>query len=72
MKSSRHTLTPSGNPLRLNLHASFDARSIMKETAPLPVFRTFAQSALHRVAVNVSQLFYELTIIPNIEFEMGI
>ena len=67
MKSSRHTLTPSGNPLRLNLHASFDTRSIVKETAPLPVFRMFAQSSLHRIAMNIAKLFHELPMVPDVE-----
>jgi len=66
------SLALSGNPLRFNLHASFDARGIVTKAAPLPVFRTFTQCTLHRVAMDVSQFFHELRMIPNIEIVIAL
>lgn len=40
---------------------------IVKETAPLPVFRVFAQSTLHRVAMNIPEHLHELAMIPDVE-----
>src|SRR5258707_1252023 len=34
----------------------------MKKAAPLPIFRTLAQSALHRIPMNVAQFLHELGI----------
>src|ERR1700721_1880035 len=34
---------------------------------PLPVLRTFAQPSLHRIAVNIAQLFHKLREISNVE-----
>src|SRR5258708_11427260 len=34
----------------------------MKKAAPLPVLRTLAQSALHRIPMNVAQFLHELAI----------
>src|SRR5258708_17960081 len=38
----------------------------MKKAAPLPVLRTLAQSALHRVPMNVAQFLHELGIATHI------
>src|SRR5258707_7299689 len=38
----------------------------MKKAAPLPVLRTLAQSALHRIPMNVAQFLHELGIATHI------
>src|SRR5439155_20535496 len=44
----------------------------MTKTAPLPVFGTFTQPGLDRIAMNVAQLFDELRMIPNIEIVISL
>jgi hypothetical protein len=46
-------------PLRLDLHYSDFPESIVAETAPFPLRRFRHQSALHRVAMHVSELDLE-------------
>jgi hypothetical protein len=43
----------------------------MAKTAPVPVFRLFAQSALDGIPMNVAELFDELPMISDIEIAMA-
>jgi hypothetical protein len=40
---------------------------MVAETAPLPIFGTITQTALHRIAMNIPKLFYKLPVVPNVE-----
>jgi hypothetical protein len=44
----------------------------MDKAAPRPVFGALAQSRLHRVAMNVVELLYELRMIANIEIVVAL
>src|SRR4030088_1547338 len=54
-------------PFRLDLDPSLTAGCAVAKTVPLPILRTFAQPSLHRIAMNVAQLFHKLRIIANVE-----
>jgi len=44
----------------------------MEKAAPRPVFGALAQSPLHRIAVNVVELLYELFMIANVEIVLAL
>src|SRR5205085_4694614 len=54
-------------PLRLGFYHTSLTRRIVAETAPPPVFRPCHQPTLHRISVNVTQLFDELLFAPHVE-----
>src|SRR5579862_2104575 len=54
-------------PLRLDLHDSFNAGSVVSKAAPCPILRALHQASLHRIAMNVTQLLDALARAPHIE-----
>jgi hypothetical protein len=61
------TLSSRSRQLRLNLHHSHLAVSTVPKAAPLPLLRQLTQSALHRVAVHISQLLDPLVLREHVE-----
>jgi len=39
----------------------------LTKAAPIPIFRTFTQSALHRIAVDVTEFLHKLAIVADVE-----
>jgi hypothetical protein len=54
-------------PFGLNFDSSLAASCVMEKAAPSPVFRTLAQSLLHRIPMNVMELLHKLLMIANVE-----
>src|SRR6185369_4255067 len=48
------------------------ASCAVTEAAPFPILRTFTQPGLHRVPVDVAQLFHNLRVIPNVEIVVAL
>ena len=63
----RRPLAFSRRPFRLDLDPSLTASCVVSKTAPLPIFRTFAQTRLHRIAMNIAKLLHKLRVISNVE-----
>ena len=66
-KPSHRSFALSCCPFRLDFYEAFDSCCVVSVAAPLPVLRSLAQSLLHRIAVNISQLLHKLVIVPDIE-----
>src|SRR5439155_14070116 len=65
--SSRGSFAFSCCPFRLDLDPSLTPGCVVAKTAPLPVLGTLAQPSLHRIAMNIAQLFHKLRVISNVE-----
>ena len=58
--------TAHGRPLRFNLHRATLGREVVWKTAPRPLLGPFAQTALDRVAMDVSEFLDKLLMIPHV------
>jgi|SRR5579859_2152742 len=63
----RGSLALACGPFGFNLNRSIAARCVMEKAAAWPVLGAFAQSLLHRVRMNVVELFYKPRMIANVE-----
>jgi len=62
----------SGRPFGFDCHSSIASSYVMKEATPLPVFRTFTQTARHGVAMDVAKLLRELLGIADVEIVIAL
>src|SRR5438132_4137846 len=60
-------LATADRPLRFEFYRTCFSSRVMTEAAPLPVLRTFDESALHGISMDVAKLLHELLLAPDIE-----
>ncbi len=57
----------ASRPVGFDLHDELLSEGVVTEATPLPLVGRGTQTALHRVAVNITKLLLELPIVPDVE-----